>query len=130
MVKLFKYIVFLTLFAGPVLATPHAGAQAKRSPMTRHAGHLKPAAFRASLALPPAAGRPLLQSTEGREDLTQQRSATAIDFPVGTGGLVGSVGVHHLSDTDALHRDEVDGLAAARFAQPASLVGATFSYRF
>jgi hypothetical protein len=120
MVKSFKSMVLVALVAAPAWA--HSAAAARRS------AHPKTAAVRPSLALRPVVSRAAPPVLKTRYESSSDLPATKVDIPMGASGVVGSVGVNHLAGAEDSH--DFSGLAAARFAQPASLVGATFSYRF
>jgi hypothetical protein len=128
MVKPFKYMAIMMLIATPAWAHSPAATHGRIAGTARRPEHTKIAAARPAFALAPADTRLESPVIPARYDGYQEASPTEVDIPMGGSGLVGAVGLHRLDGAQDSH--ELEGLAAERFAKPASLVGATFSYRF
>jgi len=119
-----------------VLAIPSAALAARPRPAAIHHSRLSnharphrpllmPVSLVGPMSPPPGLRAPLSLAPEN-----DRPTPTAIDYPIGSPSLVGSVGFHRIVEAYPRDPHEVNSAASTRFGYPDSTLGASLNFTF
>jgi hypothetical protein len=128
--------LFTRILLAGLIATPPVALASTPSPTaTRHVKLIRHARLRRPLRMPasltgPIAPPPRAQAPLALAPVGDRPTPTAIDYPLGSPSLVGSVGFHRIIEAYPRDPHEVNSAASTRFGYPDSTLGASLNFTF